>query len=77
MAAEHIEELRDSELKNIDKLVELVYRNCDCSFCEVTGTKCPYKDIDPDLEENLNAIDNTVCKKAIKEIILKAAKEEE
>lgn len=63
----------NSGMSNLDKIVEVVYRNCDCSICKVSGVKCPfahYTDADEVKDD-----DYLECKKLIKESIVKAAGE--
>lgn len=71
------DEIKNSNpvLPDLDKIVELIYRNCDCSLCKITGVECPfahYTDADEFKED-----DYLTCKKIFKETILKAAGESE
>lgn len=64
------EEIINSNLSNIDRIVELIYRNCDCSFCKITGIKCPFAGKEEFEEEG-----DKKCKQLIRESLVKAVKE--
>ena len=65
-------EMLNSDLSNLDRIVELIYRYCDCTFCKITGVDCPYKDY---TEEDINEETESACRKIIRETILKAVEQ--
>lgn len=65
------EEMEKSGLSNLDKMVETIYRYCDCTFCKVSGVDCPFIGC---TDEDITEETNKICKGKIKENILKAAR---
>lgn len=63
-----VEDLKNSDMSNIDKIVEVIYRNCDCNVCDVIGIKCPYQNT------SWEEMEKSDCRPVIKNGILEAAK---
>lgn len=64
------EEMINSNLSNLDRTVELIYRNCDCSFCKITCIKCPFAG-----KEEFEEGGDKKCKQMIKKSLVNAVKE--